>query len=325
MAGAYAGTQQLEVKIFTGSQKGKTLSVKNYLTSQNNVYGKPGLNIIVRIDTARPDVYTVSVYNYYRTPYLCLIIFLFLAALCVIGGKKGIKSVVGLIFTLVCVLFLFVPMLFRGYDPLLSSILAAVLTTCVTLFILNGWSAKTISAILGTMTGVVIAGAFAYAAGSLLHLSGFSTSDTDSLIVIANQTHMQIQGLLFASILIASLGAVMDVAISVASSVNEFYQLNKNMSIKELFSSGMNVGRDMMGTMSNTLILAFVGSSLTTLILLNSYNISFNQLMNMNLVSVEVIQGVTGSLAVILIVPIISFISAGLIPLLTAKGIKNKS
>lgn len=106
----------------------------------------------------------------------------------------------------------------------------------------------------------------------------------------------------------------MDISISVASAIQEVFHSNRKLRHNQLFLSGLNVGRDMMGTMSNTLILAFTGTSLNTLILIYSYNVSYYQLMNMNLIGIEVIQGLSGSLAVILTVPIVAFIAARLIP-----------
>jgi uncharacterized membrane protein len=102
----------------------------------------------------------------------------------------------------------------------------------------------------------------------------------------------------------------MDISISIASSVQEIYMSNPKISRKELFGSGLNVGKDMMGTMTNTLILAFAGASLSMLIIIYSYNLSYNQLINMDMVSLEIIQGLTGSMTVIFTVPIVSFISA---------------
>ena len=132
--------------------------------------------------------------------------------------------------------------------------------------------------------------------------------------MISTQSNMQVQWLLTAGILISSLGAVMDVSISIASSVQEIYSLNPKLTEKELFISGMNVGRDMMGTMVNTLILAFAGTSLSMFIVIYSYNLTNNQLFNMDMVNIVVLEGLTGSFAVILTVPIIAYISSQLIP-----------
>ncbi|QAA34480.1 YibE/F family protein [Clostridium manihotivorum] len=318
------GSQDITVKILSGEHKGETKDISNYLSDTHSVYVKKGMTIIVEIDTAGTQN-QVLVYNYYRAPIQYLFILIFIAALCIIGRSKGFKSVVGLAFTFVCVIFLFIPMLYRGYSPVMSAILIITIVTCITLFLLNGYSSKTLSAVLGTLAGVIIAGFIALIVGNLAHLNGFNTQDVETLNMISAKFNMKVEGLLLSGILIAALGAVMDLSISIASSIQEVYISNPKISKKELFNSGMNIGRDMMGTMANTLILAFTGSSLNMLIIIYFYNVSYNQLINMDMVNVEIIQGLTGSLAVILIVPIVSFISSALIPAFAADKKKANS
>ncbi|MBV4426794.1 YibE/F family protein [Clostridium tyrobutyricum] len=309
----YFGTQQSQIKILTGEHKGEIKNVTNYLSDTHNVYLKPNMKIVSEISTANGGSYSVSIYNYYRAKTQYIFIFIFFAALCIIGGKKGFRSVIGLVFTLACIIFLFVPMLYRGYSPISAAILIIIITSCVSLFLLNNWSAKTLSAILGTISGVIIAGIIEAILGHFSHLSGLNLTDVESLNMISNVSGMKVHELLAAGILIASLGAVMDLSISIASSIQEIYMSNPGMNKKELFKSGMNVGRDMMGTMANTLILAFAGASLTMIIIIYSYNVSYNQLINMDMVSLEIIQGLTGSMAIIFTVPLVSFISSEII------------
>lgn len=309
----YFGTQKVQIKILSGEYKGDVENVTNYLSDTHNVYLKSGMKVIVEISTANSASHGITIYNYYRSPVQYTFIFIFFASLCIIGGKKGFRSVLGLVFTLSCIIFLFVPMLYRGYSPIMSSILIIIITSCVTLFLLNSWSAKTLSAILGTISGVVIAGIIELVFGNLAHLTGLNFAEVETLNMISNVSGMKVHELLTAGILIASLGAVMDLSISIASSIQEIYISNPTMSKKELFKSGMNVGKDMMGTMANTLILAFAGASLTMIIIIYSYNVSYNQLINMDMVNLEIIQGLTGSMAIIFTVPIVSFISSEII------------
>lgn len=313
------GSQKLKIKILTGVHKDEVKTVQNFLSETHNIYATAGMKIIVDIQTAKADTYEITVYNYYRAPVQYAFIIIFFAVLGIIGGKKGIKSILGLLFTFICIIFLFIPMLYRGYSPVNAALVIVILVTCISLFLLDGMSPKTLSAILGTISGTVLAVLIALMVGSLAHLNGYNTSDADALIMISKHSSLQVKDLLLSSVLIASLGAVMDLCMSIASSVQEIYISNKTLSFKDLFNSGMNVGKDMMGTMANTLILAFTGSSLNMLILIYSYNVSFTQLMNMDMVNIEILQGLTGSLAVILTVPIIACISSLLIPKLLKK------
>lgn len=190
--GLYQGTQDLDVKILTGEHNGEVRTVKNYLSNYYNVLGKEGMDIIINIDSAGAEHSKISVFNYNRAPVLYGFALLFFAALWGIGGKKGLMSVWGLILTFTCMLFLYIPMLYKGYPPIWAAVVLVVLSTCITLFLLNGWGPKSISAILGTTLGVVIAGIGANAAGSLAHISGLNSEEAESLLLIASKTHMHV-------------------------------------------------------------------------------------------------------------------------------------
>ncbi len=308
------GFQALKIKVLTGEHKGEVISARNTLNYSINVRARAGTRVIVCIDTANKNTYDAWIYSYDREFYLYALVLLFFAVLCAIGGSRGVRSVLGIIFTFTGIIFLFIPMLYRGYSPAFASIGVVVVSLCVTLVLLGGFTAKTFSAILGTMAGVAASGLFLLAALKIAHLSGFSANEADVLIQIAGKTHMKAGELLFAAILISSLGAIMDIAISIAASVREVHASNSRLGAKELFNSGMNVGRDMMGTMANTLIIAFTGTSLNILILLYSWNVKYYQLINNNMIAIYIIQAVSGSIAVILTVPLVSFFSSQLIP-----------
>lgn len=311
--GIKRGSQNLELEILTGDYKGETVLVENYISALYSVVCKENTHVIVTISTRAEGTYNVSVYSYDRANFLYSMIAVFFVMMGLIGGKKGVRSVLGLLFTFVCIFTLFIPMLYKGYSPILSSLLIVSVTTCVCLWLLNGFSIKTASAILGTILGVMIAGAISSVSGQIAHLTGFNMDEAESLLLVAQDYHMQVRGLLFASILISSLGAVMDMAMSIASTLFELYSNNPKLSRKSLFMSGMNVGHDMMGTMTNTLILAFTGASLNMLILIYSYNVPYYQLINTDMLGIEIIQAISGSIAVVLTVPIVAFVSAQLI------------
>ncbi|QWU17063.1 Uncharacterized membrane protein [Paenibacillus sophorae] len=313
------GSQELELKILSGEHKGEVHNVTNNVSAYLNVVAKQGQTLIVNIDSANKNNYLISVYSYNRAPILYAMALLFFGLLWWIGGKKGLKSVLGIIFTFACIVYLFIPMLYRGYSPVLASVLVVILSTCVTLLLLNGWSSKTVAAIVGTTIGVALSGVFAFIFGNLLHISGYNTDQVEVLIVVADQTGMQLKGLLFAGILLSSLGAIMDIGISIASSVHELYLNNPLLSKKELFKSGINIGRDIMGTMANTLILAFTGSALASLMVLYAVKLPFTQLTNMSMVTIEALLGLTGCFGVVLTVPVVAFISSRIIPNLEKK------
>ena len=306
----YSGIQELEVELLTGELKGEKVEVTNYITQKHNVVAKEGKEIMVCVDRPSEDFYKVNIYNYSRNNYIYIIVIIFFVIMVLIGRGKGFRSMIGLLFTFYSIIFFMIPFIYRGYSPIALSIIVSIISTIVTLFLLNGWSKKTIVATLATCVGVIISGVIFYFISNLLNISGFNLDEAESLILIAQNTGLKKRDILLSGILISSLGAVMDVAMSIASSIYEINELNRELDMKTIFKSGINIGRDMIGTMSNTLILAFAGTSLSTMLALYSYNTQFNQLMSSDFIAIEFAQSISGSIGIILAVPITSFISA---------------
>ena len=311
--GRRIGQQYLEVRILNGPWKGETLETVNYLTIYTNVDAKVGTRIVVRLDlddAGQP--YIISVPNYNRAPVLIGLLVVFAALLILIGRKKGLTALLGLVYTLCCVWFIQVPMILRGAQPILVTVVIIALTTAASLIFLNGFSRKTLCATLGCIGGVAAAGVFAALCGAISPLNGFNLPEAEELVLRASDSGIKISGLFVSGILIASLGAVMDVAMSISSACWELRELNPELPGKALFRSGMNIGQDAMGTMANTLILAFAGSSLNTLLLFQIFDYPMIQIFNADSIAVEIIRGVAGTIGIILTVPLVALLSAQL-------------
>ena len=306
------GNQELEVEIKSGSLKGENLEAINPNGTLFGAECEVGTSVIVIVSSSE-DTNVVTVYSKDRTTAIYMFILIFTAIVCIIGGKKGIKAILSLAFTFVCIVYIMFPLVYKGNSPVLITILICVVTTIVTIGMLGGVSKKTVSAIIGTTFGVVISGISALAFGEFAGITGYNVSDIETLNYVAQNTSIKIGQLLFSGIIIASLGAVMDVGMSISSTICEIKETNPDMQAKQLFISGIHVGRDMMGTMTNTLILAFVGSSLSSLMTNYAYDLSYNQLINSYSIGIEIMQGLSGSLGVVLTVPFTAAISSLLI------------
>ena len=223
----YSGIQDLEVELLTGELKGEKAEVTNYITQKHNVVAKEGKEIMVCVDRPSEDFYKVSIYNYSRNNHIYIIVIVFFVIMVLIGRGKGFRSMIGLLFTFYSIIFFMIPFIYRGYSPIILSIIVSIISTIVTLFLLNGWSRKTIVATLATCVGVIISGVIFYLISNLLNISGFNLDEAESLILIAQNTGLKIRDILFSGILISSLGAVMDVAMSIASSIYEINELNR--------------------------------------------------------------------------------------------------
>ena len=323
--GRRIGQQLLEVKVLTGEHKGAVLEAANFLSAYANVDAKVGTKVIVRLDVdEQGELYVVSVPAYNRAPVMLGLALIFAALLVIIGRKKGVMALVGLVYTLACIWFIQVPMILRGAEPVLVSIIIVALTTAASLLFLTGLSRKTLCAVLGCVCGVGVAGIFAAVSGSISQLNGFNLPEAEDLVLRATQDTVRISGLLVSGILVASLGAVMDVAMSISSSCWELRQLNPGLPKAALFRSGMNIGRDAMGTMANTLILAFAGASLNTLLLFRIYGYPAIQLFNSDAIAVELIRGLAGSIGIILTVPLVAALSAALMPPVKGRPAKQR-
>lgn len=305
------GTQKLTIELTSGRYTGDEAEVTNYLSPYFSIPAEKGMTLSVRVITTGDNEYDVSVYNYERTPWLLLFLGVFLLVLILVGGRQGISAVFGLLFTMGGVIFVLLPLLVqRGWPPVPTTLLIVALTMFVSFIFIGGLHTKSVTAALGSFGGVLLAGSFAFLAGRIVHISGLNMDEAESLLLTAADGGLKVKGLLICGILIAAEGAIMDISMSVASAVDEVHRVNPALSAKELFRSGMNIGRDAMGTMANTLVLAFAGTGLNTMLLIYAYDASFEQLMNAEFLSMELIRAVAGSLGMILAVPLVAFLSA---------------
>ncbi len=307
--GILRGSQEVIVKVLSGTQKGKQFQTTNYLSALYNINAQEGTNVIVRLDP-QGDGLSVFIYSYERGFIILVMLLVFVLSLLIIGRGKGAMSFIALVITFVSIIGILFPLLEYGFPSILVTVFIVFYTTVFTFVLIDGINKKTVAAALGTLSGVLIASVFAIVAGHFAHITGFQTTEAEELLLIGTDHGMKIKGLFTTGILIAALGAVMDVAMSIASAVHELHEVNRELSAMELFRSGMNIGRDAMGTMANTLILAFAGSSFTLLLLVYFYNIAPIQLLSTDLIAREVIQGLAGSIGIVLTVPIVAFLSA---------------
>ena len=300
--GMRIGQQTVVVRMTSGEKKGEELTTTS---SAGYLFGAActvGMRVVVMQSIAGDSVIT-SVYSMDRKEVIIGFAVLYLGTLCVIGGKKGIRGALGLVFTFAAIIYVYLPLVYQGHSPFMSAVFICAVTAAVTLYLIGGAGKKTVCATAGTLAGVVIAGVAAAIFSRLSGITGWNVSDIESLLTLWQTNNIQVGGLLFSGLLISSLGAVMDVAMSISSSMQELCSQNQEISRLELMRAGMRVGRDMMGTDSNTLILAFAGTSLSMLVLDYAYELPYLQIINSNNIGIAVMQGLSGSFGVVLSVP----------------------
>ena len=301
--GTRVGEQRVRVQMTTGVRAGETLemtSASGYLFGAGCT---EGMKVIV-MQSVAGDSTVASVYAQDREMVIYVFAALYLLALCLVGGMQGVKGAAGLVFTFFCIIFVYLPLVYQGHSPFWVSVFVCAVTTLVTMYLIGGPTRKTAVATGGTVAGVCIAGLAATAFSAASGITGWNVSDIESLLTLANTNGVQVGGLLFSDLLISALGATMDVAMSIASAISEIHVQTPDMPRRDLFKAGMRVGRDMMGTDSNTLILAFAGGSISMLVLDYAYDLPFQQIINSNNIGIAVMQGLAGSFGIVLSVPV---------------------
>ena len=304
------GSQNLIVRVQTGQYAGKQMKAENTV---GPMYGNPvskGDSVTVGLSTYQDGTVRCYVYEYNRFPGLMMVLAAFLLVTVLVGGKVGAKSLVSLGLTVAALLWILLPLLLKGWPTVPTTTLVAVLVTVATFVILGGVDRKTVCACLGTLAGVAMAAVFGLAAQTLLRMDGYRQEYAEALLQLrqTGESGIGISGLVVAGVIISALGAVMDVAMSISSAMEELKRVNPSLGGKQLLKSGMNIGRDMVGTMTNTLILAILGSGLTLIVYISSLGLQPWQLFSSAYLSLEAISAVASSIGVMLAVPVTSAI-----------------
>lgn len=308
-------TVNFKAEILSGEYKGKIVSgIQNidnfspYVTKQIEEGDKVLLTHDEgdNVDISRDWIYSEML----RTDKLMILMVAFLLLILLFGGKKGVNTIVSLGFTCLAIFGVFVPSVLSGANIYITSVIICLYTIIMTLVIVNGCDKKTLSAIIGCFSGVLLAGVITLIMNKILHLTGVLDETSIHITLLDTEKPIDLLGIIFGSIIIGAMGAVMDVSMSISSSLYELSKKVENADFYMLIGSGFTIGRDIMGTMANTLVLAYIGSSLSSVLLLIIYNPNILSLMNREMVVVEILQALVGSIGILFTIPFTSFIAA---------------
>ena len=224
-----------------------------------------------------------------------------------IGHGKGITTILALLFTVLAIFLVYIPGILKGYNIYVLTVVVSVFTIISSLIIINGWNFKTICAISGNVIGVAFAGITALIMSNVFRLTGMV--EQNYVMLTQLETPINLLGIIWGGVLIGALGAIMDVAMSIASAMKELNDTMSNKTFFRMLHSGMNIGRDAIGTMTNTLILAYIGGALASVLLLTIHQ-NIYYLFNMEMILVEILSAIAGSIGILAAVPATALISA---------------
>lgn len=309
--------QTIQVRLLTGEFKGETVELDNMLTG-NPYYDiklKKNTKVILHAEDNGEGV-EFSIEDIKRSGNLGWLSLLFCGLLIYVGRKKGFYSLISIGLTVLLITHALSPLILIGINPVLATILICIASTAATMYLVGGFNAKSTSAVIGAILSLLFAGLLSYITMFTAHLTGFTGEN--SMFLYTAHPELDFIGITISTMILATLGAVMDVAMSIASTINEIYITDSTKTVKDLFISGMNVGRDIIGTMANTLILVYLGGSLPLLLLAG--NIDLQKFINLNQVVTETASALIGSIAIVICVPFTAVAASQMIKHFSAKN-----
>ncbi len=305
-------TLLFSAQLLSGDHKGDLVQVTQSIYTNYYPVQEPvavGDKIIIYESGASEEApWTMT--DYARSDYIIWLGVIFCVVVLLFGRFKGWNTLVSLAFTCLSIFYVFLPSVLAGHNIYLWSIVVCLYIILMTMLFINGAGKKSLVAGLGCFSGVVVSGIITLIMNHLMKLTGMTSEDTLYLQLLDTAAPIDLKGIIFAAIIIGAVGAIMDVAMDISSSLNELKINVPDASAKLLIQSGLNIGRDILGTMANTLVLAYIGSSLSTTILFMAYNVSALELFNMELIIVELLQALAGSAGMLLCIPLTTVIAA---------------
>ena len=236
----------------------------------------------------------------------------FALLLLLFGRGKGFRTIVSLAYTCGTIFFVFIPSIISGFNIYVTSILICIFITFMTLLIVQGPNTKTLAAGLGCMGGLLAVSLITAGMSEVLKITGLLDSESFFLLYIDTDNPINLKAIVFAAITIGAMGAILDIAVDIAASLSEVHRHAHKISLQQTIKSGITIGQDIVGSMANTLILAYIGSSLSLILLLLVHSGSTADLLNSELITVEFLQALAGSIGILFTIPLTS-ISCGIL------------
>ena len=295
----------VRIVVLDGALQGQT--VDGHLQGPSGAEALPryqvGDEVIVNASTD-PDSTFIAVADLYRIPALTLLLILFAVAVTVVGGWRGVRSLIALALTLAVIIKIVVPLIIAGRDPVWVAIAAATGVTIVTLLLTEGAHTRTVAAVIGTFASLALVALLAVVFDGLARFTTFHGSEEVGYLQAAGLGNIDIGGLFLAAIIFGALGILDDVTVTQAATVAELHDTSPSLSRMGLARRSLNVGRSHIAATVNTLVLAYVGASLPLIVLFAAGRQSPLLTASMEIVAVEFVRAIVGSIGIVAAVPL---------------------
>lgn len=265
------------------------------------------VSVSISKDPQGKDAYFVT--DYVRRDALYWLFAVFAALVLIIGGLRGVFSLIGMGISFLIIFLFVLPQILAGRDPITIAIISSMAIIPITFYLSHGFNKKTSIAVIGTIIALVITGVLANFFVTFAHLTGFASEDA-TFLEAARQGTIQMKGLLLAGIIIGALGVLDDITVSQSAIVFQLKKTSPHLKIKDLYSKAMDIGRDHIASMVNTLILVYTGAALPLLLLFINSPRPFGEIINFELIAEEIVRTLVVSIGLILAVPIVTLIAS---------------
>lgn len=302
--------QKIEAVVTSKEDTGKIVTIENgNLPSINVPKYKAGDKVVVTKipGPENQEMYVIS--DYVRRDAVAWLFILFVAVTLIIGRKKGGAALVGMIISFAIIFYFILPQILAGNNPVFITVLASLVIIPVNFYLSHGFNRQTHAAVISTLLALIFTGILATMFTELTKLSGFATEEV-GFLESQRQGSINIKGLLLAGILVGILGVLDDVTVSQSSIVSQLKKTSPHLKIKDLYIKGMEVGKDHIASVVNTLILVYAGASLPLLLLFTNNTSPFTEVINSEIVVEEIVRTLVASIGLILAVPLTTLISA---------------
>ncbi len=305
--------QTLQLKILTGSEKDKLITINNgkdYVVGTFQKYSE-GETVIVAKSPNTPegkqDLYYIT--DHYRVPNLIIVTLIFFALAIYFGRKRGFTSIIGMMFSVLIIFYYVIPHILKGSDPFWTCVAGAVVIILLSLYLSHGFNKRTTISLVSTLLSLGLAIVIDIAFVHIARLIGNGTEE--AFYLQFDSFNINLQGLLLGGIIIGVLGVLDDVTTGQAATVEEIHDANKMLTFAQLYKKGLSVGREHIASLINTLVLAYVGASFPLLLLYSSQKLQpLWVTMNSNFIAEEIIRTLVGSSVLVIAVPITTLLAA---------------
>lgn len=311
IAGKEQAYQVVEVEVLEGefSQSRLSLDVgKNQIMPEDYLFDVGDVVLVnagTNMVSGEPSVYFV---DFVRENAILIIFAVFAGMAFLVGGKTGLRSLLGSLVSLLIIYLFVIPQILKGRNPLMVSIIGSALFLGLSLYIVYGWRAMTHTAVIGMIASLFLTGAFSIFAVHMARLTGFG-DDNMTFLVQQSSITLDMRGILLGSIIIGSLGILDDLVVGQASSVFQLYKTDPNLPFRDLYKRAMIIGRDHVSAAVNTLILAYAGESLPMLLLFSLTEVDLRLALNVSYITEEIVRALAGTTGLFMSIPIATFLA----------------